>query len=328
MMTNDKIKKVILCRLYSGAFEPDVNYYFNLHDFAKENEIDNDLIWKIFDELKADDLIRFWAMGGMVAPTPSGLLYCEKNNLVDEELMKKQNKIRTKLLVTLAQILEEHSHGYMVDWKELCQEAEVSEQDFHNNEPILRDLYLIEKETHRSYVLTSLGKKKVNEYKKKVGRLESFEKLGALTDMTVQQRGHKLEDLLAEVAEDEEWEVNKRVRSQGQEHDIIMHVGLHYFLISCKWEQKKIQPNEVELLESRVRSRATTNGGIIFSMSGFTKNCIEEARLKLSSALIILYGPSDIRSIFKNEKTLTELLEEKLDQAMHHRKILINSKSK
>jgi len=58
-MTNDEIKIEILRRLYSGAFEPDVNYYFNLHDFAKKRDIDNKLIWKIFDELKDDDLIRF-----------------------------------------------------------------------------------------------------------------------------------------------------------------------------------------------------------------------------------------------------------------------------
>lgn len=327
-MTNDRIKKEILRRLYSGAFEPNVNYHFNLHDFAKKRDIDNDLIWKIFDELEADDLIRFWAMGGEVAPTPSGLLFCEQNNLVDEELIKKQNEIRTKLIVTLSKILEEHPHGYMVDWQELCQEADVNEQDFQNNELILRHLYLIEKETVRSYVLTSQGKEKVNEYKRKAGRFESFKKLEALTDMTVQQRGHKLEDLLAEVAEDEGWEVKKRVRSQGQEHDIIMHVGLHYFLISCKWEKNPIQPKEVELLESRVRSRAKTDGGIIFSMSGFTKKCIEEARFKISSAQILCYGPSDTKNIFKNKATLTELFEGKLNQAMHHRKILVDGVAK
>lgn len=327
-MEKEEIKKKILCRLYAGTFEPDVRYELNLNDFAEKNNIDKDLIWKIYDELDAEDLIRVWAMGGWVVPTTPGLLFCEQNLLVDEKLINKQNEIRTKLIVALAKILEEHSHGYMVDWEELCREAIVDKQDYFNNKAILEDLYLIEKKTHRSYIITSSGLDKVNEYRKKVSRLEEFEKLDMLTDVTPQQRGHKLEDLLAEVAEDEEWEVEKRVRSQGQEHDIIMHTGLHYFLISCKWEKDPVQPKEVELLESRVRSRATTNGGIIYSMSGFTENCIEEARLKLSSALIILYGPFDIKSIFKNEKTMTGLLEEKLDQAMHHREILIDSITK
>lgn len=323
-MTNDEIKILILRRLYSGAFEDGVDYNFNLHKFAEKNGIENDLIWKIFDEMKAEDLIDYYAIGGLVKPTTTGLLYCEQNELVDMKLIGKQNKIRTKLLVTLADIHEKESRGYLVDWQKWLTEADINNQDFTNNEKILRDLYLVEKKTHRDYVITSSGQEKVNEYKKKVVRLETFEEIEALTDMTHQQRGHKLEDLLAEAAEDEGWEVEKRVRSQGQEHDIIMHVGTHYFFISCKWEKNPIQPREVELLESRVRSRATTNGGLFFSMSGFTDNSIEEARMKISSAQILFYGPSDIRNIFKNEVTLTDFLEDKLEQAMRHRKILVD----
>jgi hypothetical protein len=124
------------------------------------------------------------------------------------------------------------------------------------------------------------------------------------------------------------WEVQRRVRAQGTENDIIMHVGLHYFLSSCKWEAEPLMAKEVELLESRVRSRAQANGGILFSMSGLTSNAIEEIRLKISSALIVAFGPLDIKQIMQNESTMTALLNERIDQIMHHRKILIDGELK
>jgi len=59
-------------------------------------------------------------------------------------------------------------------------------------------------------------------------------------------------------------------------------------------------------------------------MSGFSDNCIEEVRLKMATALIILFGPADIRRIMQNEISLTDLLDEKVDQVMNHRKILVD----
>lgn len=323
-MTREEIKNLILRRAYSGAFEEGIENTFNLHTYGSENGIDNDEIWKAFEELKDEGLIDHYAIGGIVVSTSAGLLYCEKNKIVDEALIEHQNKVRTRLLVALADILDKPAHGDMVDWEEWIREAGVNNQDFTNNDRILRFSELVRTETHRDYTITPYGREKVRDYKKRVKRLEDFEKLEKLERVNEQQRGHLLEDLLAETAEAENWDVNKRKRAQGQENDIIMHVGLHYFLSSCKWEKDPVQSKEVELLESRVRSRAITNGGILFSMSGFTENCVEEVRLKMASALLILFGPADIRSIMHNEISLTDLLDEKVDQVMNHRKILVD----
>jgi hypothetical protein len=327
-MGKDEIKVLILKRAYAGAFVEGVSDTFNLNDLAKENQIDNDVIWKVFDELKEDDLIKSWAMGGIIAPTSRGLLYCEDHKLVEGNLIELQNHIRTKLLVAIANLQEKSPHGAFFDWEAWIAEAGVNKQDFFNNEKILRDFGLVEKKTIRGYVITYYGMEKVNEYRKKVARLKAFEDLESLTGMTPQQRGHKLEDLLAEIAKDEGWEVDKRVRAQGQEIDIIIHKGLHYFMISCKWEGESVQAHEVELLESRVRSRAGTTGGMLFSMSGFTDNCVDEAKFKISSAMILLFGEVDIKEICGNHSTLTNLFEEKYDEAMQHRKIHVDGKAK
>lgn len=323
-MTGDEIKKMVLMRLYEGAFKDGVSHELNLNDFAADKGISNEQIWKIYEELKEDGLIKMWAMGGLVVPTAIGLSFCEENKLADDAIIRAQNKIRIKILEAYANIYDEHSKDYLVDWEEICRISGVSTQDFQNNIRILMDGGYLEKNTIRAYSISQKGLYSVCGYRKKGARLEAFENLESLTETTPQSRGHQLENILAEVAEDEGWEVDKRVRSQGQEHDIIIHKGFHYFLISCKWEGDRIQGKEVELLESRVRSRASMTGGILFSMSDFTENCIKEAFAKISSARIILFGPQDVKNIMHNEKSLTDFIDEKLERLMHHREFLVD----
>lgn len=327
-MENDEIKKLILQRAYSGAFEDGISLEFNLHDFAEKNGINKNTAWKAFDELQALGLIREYAIGGIVAPTSKGLLFSEKNKIIDIKLFEYQNTVRMQLLLSLNNIQERSQSGDMINWMEWIKEAGVSNQDFSNNEKIMSEIGLIRNQGIHYYSITLIGKEIVRDYKMKKQRHETFKRLLGLEGVTKQQRGHELENLLADIAEYEKWNVNKRVRSQGQEIDIILNIGLHYFLCSCKWEKDPVQPNEVELLESRVRSRATTNGGILFSMSGFTDNCIEEMRLKISSCLIIPFGPDDINKIFHNEITMSAMIDQKIDLIMNHRKILVDNISR
>lgn len=328
-MNINKIKQMILQRAYSGEFENGVARVFNLHEFAERNKMGKELVFKAFEELRHADLIEEFASGGEIAPTEEGLLYCENNELVDINLIKHQTDIRTKLILTLNDIYEKSQNGEMTNWIEWIKEAGVNNQDFSNNEKILEKLGWIQTDQgQRDFSITSYGKEIANDLRIKCHLQESFEKLLRLEDITEQQRGHELENLLEIIAKNEKLNVSKRVRSQGQEIDLILNSGLHYFLCSCKWVKDPIQPCEVELLESRVRSRATTNGGILFSISGFTDNCIEEIRLKISSALIIPFGPADIDDIFHFKVSMLDLLDQKIGQMMNHRKILVDNVNK
>lgn len=320
----EEIKNMILRRAYAGVFEEGIDKEFNLHKLAEENGIDNDDVWKAFEELKSDGLIDFYAMGGIINGTSRGLLKAEEHQLADEALIDKQHKIRTKLLVTLADIQDRSPHGDIIGREEWIREAEVNNQDFANNDIILRDFGLIHKKTMCDYTITPHGMEKVRDYKKRKKRMEDFERLEKLEGVTKQERGHKLEDLLAHSAEWENWEVIARASAQGTENDIIMHVGLHYFLCSCKWESDPIQGKEAELLESRVRRRPPANGGILFSMSGLTAGCINEIRMMIASALIVPFGPEDIKLIMQNKIKMTDLLADKIDQIISHRKLLLD----
>jgi len=322
-VTREEIKNLILRRAYAGAFEDGVEDYFNLHKLAEENGIDNDEAWKAYEELKDPGLIRTYAGGGLIINTSAGLLYCEENGLVSPEMVHKQMMIRTKLLVALYDILERSPHGTIVDWESWIKEAGISNQDFTNNDRFMRDVNLIQKEDMRSYSITSFGINNVRDYKAKVKRVYDFDKLDKLQGVTEQQRGHKLEDLLGEVIKKENWEVDTRVRAQGQENDIIIHKGLDYFFISCKWEKAPIQPKELDEMYARTLGRKDIRGSIIVSMSGFTDQCINQAIRKLENCHVILFGEKDIHTIMSFDKTFTSLLEEKYKEAMLHGRILI-----
>jgi DNA-binding transcriptional regulator YhcF (GntR family) len=326
-VTREEIKNVILRRAYHGAFEEGVKDYFNLYKYAEENGINRDEADRAFNELEEAGLIQTYAGGGVIINTSAGLMYAEQHNLADEALIDKHTKVRIKMLEALADAYEKSPDYEMEFWEEWFRLTDINEQDFNKNYNYVIDTGLVKISPMQGHILTQAGNSIVIDYRRLKRRLEDFERLDKLEGMTEQQRGHKLEDLLAETAEWEGWEVTKRVRSQGQENDIIIHKGPHYFLISCKWAEP-IQPHVVELLESRVRSRAQTNGGILFTMSGFTPNCIEEIRLKIATALIIPFGPGDIKRIMGNEISLTDLLDDKIDQVMNHRQILVDGELK
>jgi len=323
-MSNGDIEDAILKRLYACWFEPNVQQDVNLSDFATELGIGRDHIWDVFYQLQELDLARARYVGPLAAISSRGILHCEEGGLADPGLAAEQRKARDGILAVAATYRESHGVHAMIPYEMLCSDAGIEEESFINNLEVLLDFDLLERVTSATFRITSRGVERVRDSQTRSARLEEFERLRRLDGVTPQQRGHRLEDLLDEVAISENWQAEKRVRAQGTENDLVVHKGLHYFLVSCKWEKDPIEANELELLESRVRSRAMTNGGLLVSMSEFTDNCIEEARFKINSAQILLFGPSDTEAVLACQVTLTELIDNKLEEAMYHRKILVD----
>ena len=300
-MSIDEIKNAILSHCYKRFFEEKSDDYFDAKAFADLNHYSQDEVFKVIEEFREAGWINTECAGGSYEFTPDALIYCENNKLVSESLIVKQHSIRIKLLNVLSDLQDQSLHGELAHWEEWLRKSEVDDDDFNRNIKVIEHQCLVTHDGEYSYKLTLTGKSVVADFRKRDKRLKDFERLERLEVVTKQERGHKLEDLLADSAEWEGWEVTRRPRSQGTENDIIMHVGLHYFLSSCKWESKRLSSDVAELLETRVRRRPPANGGILFSMSGFAAGCINEMRQLIASALIIPFGPKDIRLIMQNK---------------------------
>jgi ribosomal protein S19E (S16A)/uncharacterized protein (DUF2132 family) len=325
-VTREEIKNLILRRAYAGAFEDGVKDYFNLYKYAEENGINRDEADRAFNELEEAGLIQTYAGGGEIINTPAGLAFAEKHQLADEVLVDKHTKVRIKMLEALADAYEKSRNYEMEFWDEWFRLTSINEQDFNKNYNYLFDIGLVKKSPMQGHILTQAGKDIVIDYRRRKRRLEDFERLEKLESVTEQQRGHKLEDLLAEIIKEEGWEVDKRVRVPGEEIDIIIHRGLEYFLISCKWEKKPTQSEELDIMYSRAMDRSNLKGSIIMSMTGFMDSCIKKAIEKMGNCHLVMFGPIDIEKIIHNEKSFSNLLHDKYQEVMLHRRILLDGK--
>jgi hypothetical protein len=312
----EEIKKAILRRFYDGAFKDGV-----------EKGIGWELISEIYDELNDEGFFGTCCTSMVVEPSIKALVYCENHQLVDPVLVDKQNDIRKRILEACVDIREEKLCLYAyggTDGDLICERANISRQDFANNGGILVFGDYIEQQYPMDiWRITEKGKELVKDLRRKRKRLEEFENLGALVKMTRQARGHRLEDLLAEAIEDEGWEVEKRVQPKGKEHDIVIHKGSEYFLISCKWETPAVQGKAVRDVFAGAQAMVCI-AGVLVSMSGFTPNCIGQALEYKTKQQIILCGPKDVSAIFLNEASFSDQLNEKVKQLKLMGNILVS----
>lgn len=334
MDDKEEIKKAILRRFYDGAFKDCVDYQFGLRAYAEEKGIGWELINEIYDELNDEGFFGTCCTSMVVEPSVKALVYCEDHQLVDLALVEQQKGIRIKILEACADILEEKLNPYAyggIDCDTICKRAGISLQDYTNNAGILEYRDYIERQ-HPVFIwrITDRGRDAVKDLRKKRARLAEFEKLSKGKDVTPQARGHRIEDLLGEVANDEGWKVSKRVRTEGAEEDLIINKGRDYFLVSCKWEKAKIQWKEVSPLLSEAEW-AGCYAGIMVSMSGFTDSCISRTKARKTPQKILLFGPRDVESLFLDAEQVfseklwfSDLLDEKIQKLVHRNAILVD----
>ena len=316
----------ILQSLYVSHFS-DGDGILRINEWASAQGEEARSVWDAYKDLQGLGLSEPYALGS-IQLTADGALWVEAQALVETDLADHQRAVRTSMLNALFTYCEEHGGCLGMQYLELVRQAGITKADYDRNSRLLADAGLMECVALGMWAITPEGRSAVVDYRRRRDRLEELQRLSTSTKIPSQRRGHLLEDLLGAAIRDSGWEVQVRSRSQGQEHDVIANLGLDYYFISCKWVKRPVQAHEVELLESRVRSRAGTRGGILASMSGFTTNCVDETRMKINSAMVLLFGPDDIECVIGGFSNFTDLLSAKLEEAMHHRKILVDGKAR
>lgn len=90
-----------------------------------------------------------------------------------------------------------------------------------------------------------------------------------------------------------------------------------------KWETPAVGMSALSELDSKLSRRPHVNG-ILFSMSGFSKNIPEYVRDTFRAHVICLFGPTDITAIFEGKARLTDLLLKKMDAAVVRRTVIVD----
>jgi len=330
-MNREEAKNKILKRLYEIAMKDGIRTtmlksgFYNLEPIAKEEGIDGELLKGVFEELCKDGYLDYLFTWMAVRPSPKALTYCEQNGLIDERFVKRQEEVRIKILEALFDLEEEEPRANSIFriWEsQIREKADIDELESDNNIYFLYTLGLVNGNPFwNEWTPTPDGKKKVREYQ----RMRRFNELKK--SLNPQERGHKFEDLLEEVLKEEGCETWKRRRHEGAEIDIQFKYNFHFFLVSCKWQKKKVGGETVGALIER-GDKLDCEAYILISMSGFTRESIKSKR----SSKLIFFGPGDIEKvfhveIFQSRKLFTELLDEKIKERRVSGKVLVDDQA-
>lgn len=314
-MNLSEIEVSFMKELYTYQFEG--RRAFDWREWGEAKGFERGSVDRAYEELRDAGLVKARSIGPFGQLTSRGVLFAEKNNLAPEQLAEANDEYRVRLLKALYAIRLENGPRADEDWQRLCSWNNLSEQLYHANAAFMRDCGLVENVTVHRIKIGVAGITAIIsiEAKEALSR-----KLAELNEggLSPQQRGTELEKLMEDVVRDAKWEVDRNVRRQGEETDLIISRELNYFVISCKWEKKPVQTGAVRDLRDRITHRPGTRG-IFLSMSGFAKGAHSLAEERLESAVILLFGPKDIDQAVDGK--FDDLLKSKLRDAMTVRKM-------
>lgn len=297
----------LIAHLYVGKFGreyDDVNW----RDWGSEQDLSHDESDSVYDRLERVGLVKAAALGPYAEITDLGVLYVEDNGLADAEFIKEQRLIRHRMLVELHRILRELGSKYCGVFDELVADLDLDREKAGVNLLFLERIGYVESLSVQMYRITRLGEAAVDEFLANADLASRYDALEASEDH--QGRGHKLEDLITELALSEGFSVASRARSQGEENDLVLAMEGEHWLLSCKWESGPAKSAYVDEVRIRVAKRPGTVG-VLISLGGFSGEAVAEASSNTSLGLVLLFSKLDLEELFSRRETLLQALREK-----------------
>lgn len=321
MSNHNEIKTRIMSDLYQTYFK-DPSVDFNHQEWAENNDLDHQLVSRAVEELSEEDLIET-GFGGYIDIRAKGIYFVEEICLADSDLINQNKQIRSDILKIFAEARRERGPHATVTLETLQESIEYEEVDFNLNLTWLIDARYFNPIASGLFELTHRGREKIDDYLVKLEISKRFKELRDGDEVSPQARGHEFEELLERSAQREGWQTDRNVLGRGEEIDIVLNKGSEYYLVSCKWVRDPVESNAIRDLRDRVTGRPGTRG-IVASMSGFTQSAIQNAQERIESAIILLFGKSDIERLLVNGDSFDELLQSKLNAAIVARSIQVD----
>ena len=242
---------------------------------------------------------------------------------MDQALAEAQDECRKTVLRLAFAEYEKNGRRGLLFAHHLAFEVQVPERVLHTNLFLLRDIFAIEFHG-QNFKLTEHGLALVEalDFHDRVeGRWKELEEGSG---MTPQARGHALEELLAGAARREGLDVETRVRSTGEENDLVISKGHDHFLVSCKWEKKRAPNHYLESLRMRLLKRPGTFGMLV-SVGGFSQELVREAEGNTSLGMVMLFGRGDLDRLFTGSARLGEMMVERHTTLARYRRAVFES---
>jgi DNA-binding PadR family transcriptional regulator len=316
-MNNSDIANTILCTLYESHFSSVGQA--NLNEICEEKGWDSNTFLKVAHRMIRDGLIRESAAGGNYRITSRGIVHAENQGAAPEELVSRNQQVRTLALDLLAKVYHEKGRYGFGAPQQVCEKADLDLDVVVHNLSVLEDLGYVDRQVN-IYNITCKGLEAVEDQRQRVAIAERFE---TISQMRPQPRGRELQKLLATIVAHQGWSQEEGVRTSHEEMDVIVSREREYYLVECKWEKDAIEAGVIRELYGKLENRVGVRG-VVVSMSSFTSGAVKQAEDYASKRIILLFGPDDMRRMVYGQVTFDQLLNEKHKELVARTRIVFN----
>jgi hypothetical protein len=107
--------------------------------------------------------------------------------------------------------------------------------------------------------------------------IDEYGQLDRLEKHTPSSRGQRFNDMIAELLRCWGVKANAGLRGRG-EIDVAFEIGETHFVLEAKWEKAKTSTGPITKLQKRVRQRLAGTYGVFLSMSGYTREALDDVK--------------------------------------------------
>lgn len=318
-MNIDEIQNTILANLYLQYFDKGGNS--NLYELSEEFDIEDIKYENLLSKMEHEGLIRPRTLGGNYQITPDGILWSEKQGFLPSDLVSQNAAIRTKLLLSLAEVYETKGLHSALIYEPLALEEKIESYQLVMNLQILEYFGCAEMVAFGTARITNTGMAAVEKYREEVALADRLEIIRA---MEPHSRGRAFQSLIATIALREGWEKEESVKTSNEEMDVIIDKGREFYLIECKWEKDPVEAAAIRELFGKLGNRVDVKG-IFVSMSGFSKGAIEQVISYANQKMILLYGPKDVAKLVDQNHQFDILLDQKYKMYVTRQVVMVDA---
>lgn len=150
-----------------------------------------------------------------------------------------------------------------------------------------------------------------------------FISLASTKEVTPQQRGFKLEDILFDLLQFSEFEYTPPYRTPGKEQ-IDGHFRYEKFdyLVEAKWEKDLTKQPDLSVFDGKIRGKAQSTRGFFLSATGFDEAAIR--KFSGDAPRIVLMTGEDLALVLCGRVSLYDAMKAKVDAIVRHGSILFH----
>lgn len=264
-------------------------------------------------------LIKPYGPGYVYKIEPKGILFAEDNSIINSEMINLNRNARTQIIDECAKEFDLKGEYGSVHYQTIADTTGVDSYLIVKNVILLENLSILEPYASGFSKITEYGLEVVGKWRKEKEIVEEFERISKLQP---QIRGIELQNVFANIADQQGWEKEVSVKTNNEEVDVIIFRDRDFFLIECKWEKNKTEAKVIRDFYGKLKLREGVKG-IVLSISGFTKGAKESVISYVGDRSIILIGEKDIKSLIYAHKNLEELINEKYRLLITRREVLV-----